>query len=101
MIEGLKIKVNSAELKAQIESRATYHSERAKWYERQIGNLRAGGVMPGELTSDPVSRLERSAKEHQEKAALFFFMAEHIIPNEEYILDEGDLSFIELYSRYF
>jgi hypothetical protein len=66
-----------------------------------VANLRAGGVRPEGLSNDPVSSLERSAKDHQEKAALSSFMAEHIIPDEEYILDEKDLACIELVSRYF
>jgi hypothetical protein len=101
MIEGLKIKVSSAELKSHIETRAAYHQERAVWYEGQVVNLRSGGVRPEAVSNDPASSLERSAKDHKEKAALFSFMADHIIPNEEYILSENDLSRIELVSRYF
>ena len=101
MIEGLKIKVTSQEIKEQLESRSKYHKERAKWYETQVSSLRSGGVRLEAVSNDPVTSLESSAKHHKEKAAFFSFMAEHIIPNEEYFLSENDLLRIEIVSRFF
>jgi hypothetical protein len=101
MIEGLKIKVSSAEVKSHLESRANYHGERADWYASQVANLRAGGVHAEDVSHDPVTGLEDRTKNHREKAALFTFMAEHVIPDEEYILAEEDLVRIELMTRHY
>lgn len=101
MIDGLKISVSSTELKTHIEGRAKYHAQRAEFYSDQAGNLKSGGLQLEAASNDPVGSLERSAKDHGEKAAFFSFLAEHIIPDERYILSENDLARIEIFSRYF
>lgn len=100
MIEGLRIEIKSAELATHLQMRATYHLERAKWYSGQVEALRSGGLRPEAVTNDPLSSLERSMKEHQERAAFFLFMADHLVPDETYRLTESDIGRLEFVARY-
>jgi hypothetical protein len=101
MIEGLKIEIPTAELRAHIEGRARHHRDNAEWYEGQSRNLRAGGLAESHVSNDPVSSLERSEQNHRDKAAFFSFLAEHLIAGETYLLMEDDLARLEFISRYF
>jgi hypothetical protein len=100
-IEGLKMEVQSSELREHLLKRAEHHAERRDFYVRQAGALHEGGVEEQQATNDPVTSLRTSAKSHGEREAFFRFMAEHIIPNERYVLSEQDLIRIEIVSRYF
>ena len=101
-IEGLKFEISYTELRSHIQSRGEYHKEQAKFYHTQAGSLREGGLQQIQFVSnDPVSSLENSEKTHMERAAFFFFMAEHLVPDSVYILSEQDLTRIELISKYF
>lgn len=101
MIEGLKISVPSDELKAHLQDRSDYHDERASFYKHQVRNLTEGGVDRSGATLDPVSSLEQQEKQHRNKQAFFKFLANHIIPKEDYLLTERELEAIEIFSRYF
>lgn len=100
-VEGLKITIGSEELKEHILERAKYHRDRAEFYDKQGASLEQGGLSSSLTSNDPVGSLKKSSEQHREKSAYYSFMAGHIIPNEEYILSEGDLSRLELASRYF
>lgn len=100
MIQGLQIEISSAELGEHLRQRAEYHKERAGWYGGQVDGLRSGGLRPEGVTNDPISSLERSMKEHKERAAFFLFMAEHLIPGETYRMTEVDFGRLELIARY-
>jgi hypothetical protein len=101
MIQGLQIDVSSTELKEHIQGRAKHHKEKAEWYEKQVRNLKEGGVTESMASNDPTSSLQRSAEEHRQKFGFFSFMADHIVPNETYRLTEHDLSRLEFVSRYY
>ena len=101
MIEGLKVSVSSDELKAHLQNRSIHHSGRASFYKQQVKHLTEGGVDRSGATMDPVSSLEQQEKKHKEKQAFFKFLADHIIPVEDYLLTERDLEAIEIFSRYF
>lgn len=101
MIEGLKIDVSSTELEEHLSKRVEYHTERAEFYGLQVQNLKAGGVGILAQSNDPVSSLEGSEKSHQDKAAFYRFMKDHVIPDETYRLTEQDLVRLEIVSRYF
>jgi len=101
MIEGLKIKITSDELRKHLQERSKYHLDKVTFYNGQVTALQDSGLSSNMTSNDPVGSLKSSAEKHQDKFALFTFMAEHVIPNEEYILSENDLSRIELASRYF
>jgi hypothetical protein len=101
MIEGLKIEISSAELTDHISARAEFHEGKAAFYDEQVSALKAGGVGAIAQSNDPVSSLQGSARQHMERSAFFRFMAEHLIPDETYRLDESDLGRLEIVSRYY
>ena len=53
------------------------------------------------VSNDPTRSLLNSAEEHTGRAGLFSVLAEHLIPNETYILGDHDLTRLELISRHF
>ena len=101
MIEGLKIDVPSDELIEHLKERADYHTEKSKFYTGQVEALRQGGVGASPVSNDPVTSLESSAKSHQDRAAFFNFLDEHVVLDETYRLSEQDLTRLEIVSRYF
>lgn len=100
MIEGLKFTIKSDELRLHLEARMKFHYDRANFYEGQISGLRAGGLEANMTSADPMGNLERSAKNHRNKAGYFAFMAEHVVPNEEYVLSQHELQSIEIDEKY-
>ena len=44
--------------------------------------------------------LKQDYERHNDRVVLFKFMAEHIIPNETFILDENDLRKLEVLPQY-
>ena len=102
MIEGVKIEVSSSELEDHLAERANHHHDKHEFYTKQVQSLKDGGIRdnPG-VSNDPIASLEHSAKSHKEKAGLFGFLVDHVIPNEVYRLSENDLTRLEIVSRYF
>ena len=80
--------------------RAEHHEERSRFYANQVESLRKGGARFANVTNDPISSLEGSAASHTRKASYFRFMAEHVIPDETYRLEESDLAKLELVAGY-
>lgn len=102
MIEGIKIDVTSEELKKHILNRASDHKVKAAGYTVKVNALAESGIEDQPGTSvDPIRQLRHKIKEHENKAAFFFFMAEHLVEDETYRLDEGDLSRLEIAALYF
>lgn len=101
MIEGLKIEIESTELRDHLDGRAAHHESKMRFYDEQVRNLKAGGVGAVQMTNDPVHSLENSAKQHRDRAAFFRFVSDHLIQNETYRLDESDLGRLEIASRYY
>jgi hypothetical protein len=100
VIEGVRIELSSEELRQTFVDRASWHYERAMFYEDQVDSLRRGGVNASGVTNDPVSSLENSARQHKDRQAYFTFLAAHLIPDETYRLSEQDLTRLELLARY-
>ena len=100
MITGLKLDFTVDELKAQLDERITYHQNKANWYREKVVGLRDGGIRPEAVTNDPVSSLEHSGLNHQQKADFFDVIRLHLVPGETYRLDENDLARLEFISRY-
>lgn len=117
MIEGLKIKVTSAELKDHLIKRSGYHKERGQRKASELPGLReafekikAGGGAPqsisrmskGNYHSDPqdaIEDLEKDIQDHFNKSLVFLFFAEHLF-DEDYVLREDDLFRLEILKRY-
>ena len=107
-IQGLKLSMTSDELKTTMLKRIEYHQEKADWLGTEMKRLgpelakfaddaQAQGKFG---TSNRIGGVEDNFKaefaRHTDKVTLFRFMAEHVIPNETYILDENDLRKLEV-----
>ena len=102
MIEGILIDVPADELKDHINGRALAHTSKAKAYQEKVDALSGAGVTLDLRTSvDPIRDLEHKVREHEDKAAFFLFMAEHLVMDEVYRLSESDLARLEIAARYF
>lgn len=111
MIEGLKIRMSSSELKSHCQARANYHATRAQEKAEHLPEIKkslesirghasptnvANMVKSGyHLADDPVKELERDITEHQNKSLVFTFFSEHLF-DEDYTLKEDDLIRLEI-----
>ena len=114
MIEGLKLKVTSAELKTHCSSRSSYHSTRANEkadklpeIRKSLETIRGSAATTMSMMSkggyhldpdDPVKDLERDIEDHRNKSLVFGFFAEHLF-DEDYTLREDDLVRLEILKR--
>lgn len=73
MIQGVRIDVKGEELLAQIGARITHHQSKAQAH-KQV----------------------RRKREHEELAAALTFVRDHLVPDETYRLDDGDLHLLDL-----
>lgn len=93
MIEGLKVTVNGTELRELCIKRATHHRERAKVYESQRASMEENEIEGMAYSNgDPKKVLKDKWTEHKSEAAELEFISEHLIPNEQYLLDAPALS---------
>jgi hypothetical protein len=95
LIEGFKIDVPGAEMRAHLNKRAVYHREKADAYTLQADGVAALKPASGQ-SNDPVANLQQSASQHHQKYALFSFMAEHVVPDTTYRMSERDLVYTEI-----
>lgn len=101
MIEGIRIDVPAEELKEHILDRAKDHTDKAISYQRKVKVLEEADLARTHTSLDPIGDLDRKVKEHQDKAAYFLFMAEHLVMDETYRLDQSELARLEIAARYF
>ena len=107
VIEGLKVTVSGQEVAQLATKQAEFHAARAAFYAKQI-ELYAGVQegSPGiQYTShqDPKAAAQQKHTEHQEKVDHLSFIAAHIKPEAEYLLDNAALSTLGVFkgSRFF
>ena len=101
-IEGIKISMTTEKLRAHLQKRIEHHKGKAVFYTDQVKKLRENGVSENQgVSNDPTRSLQNSAEDHTGRAGLFSVLAEHLIPNETYILGDHDLTRLELISRHF
>jgi hypothetical protein len=101
-VEGIKIAMTTEKLLSHLQKRIDYHKTKSAFYKEQVEKLREGGVKENMgVSNDPTRSLLNSAEEHTGRADLFSVLAEHLIPNETYILGDHDLTRLELISRHF
>ena len=100
MIEGIKIDVPTADLRAHLEERAEHHRSKSEAYLAQADATEK--LMDGVQgqTNDPRAGLRSSARDHAQKAALFAFTAKYLVADETYRLSEQDLMRIEVIARW-
>lgn len=102
MIEGIKIDMQYADLKAHVEARAEFHRTKAAWYRSNVENLRSGGVEPAfNVSNDPASSLKRSEESHEQKCAYFQIISKYLIEGETYRLSESDLVRLEFAANFY
>lgn len=96
IIQGLRFLVGYNELEAHLLSRVTVHKEKAEAYRSRIKNLHLAGEQQNDTISmDPIATMKNNAERHDDKAAHFQFMAEHLELGAKYQLSEHDLRTIE------
>ncbi len=100
MIEGLWIEMSSDKLRSLFNFRVGYHSDKAAWYKKQADTL-SEQVEATNASNNPTQSLRASQKSHEDKAGFFRILADNIIPNETYRLNEQNCIRIELYAQYF
>lgn len=92
MIEGLKVTVNGAELVLLCKDRALFHLGRAEKYQLQIMSMKQNAIEGMNYTNgDPVKALQDKCSCHESEALELQFIAEHLIPTEQYLLGRDDL----------
>lgn len=118
MIEGLKLRVTSAEIRKHCLERAEYHTKRAGDKEVELpaikdafDKIKAGGTTAVQVLahmnksgyhSDPtdvIDSLEKDIKDHRNKTLVFKFFGEHLF-DEDYTLMETDLQRLEIVARW-
>ena len=101
-IEGIKIAMTTDKLRTHLQKRIEFHKGKSVFYAEQVKKLRENGVAENQnVSNDPTRSLQNSSEEHTGRAGLFTVLAEHLIPNETYILGDHDLTRLELISRHF
>ena len=101
MIEGIKIDIESEELKTHLLDKVKFHQDKTVHYETQVSALEKDKADLAGGSNNPVSSLQESAKKHKAVGEFFQFMADHIVPNETYRLQADDLRRLEIVSYYF
>jgi hypothetical protein len=99
MITGLHIDISSDELKELLLGRQKYHQNKVTAYEKQLDVMKKAEALLDEEREDigkvsnrtPAESLESSLKKHANQVVYFTFMADHVVPNETYRLNESDL----------
>jgi hypothetical protein len=92
--------------------RIKFHEEKAKWADGEAKRLEPeaekfrdqaqsmGKTGRSNNVTSALSNFKNEYQRHNDKVTLFTFMADHIIPNETYILDENDLRKLEVLPQY-
>ncbi len=114
IIKGLLYHYSTEQLAKQMRDRADYHDDRALQKEQALPELKKAVETvkaSAEFTnvarmskisssyqfdSDQVESLENDIRDHRNKALVFRTLAEHLVPNATYELDENALRRLEI-----
>lgn len=99
MIQGLQIELTSNELRTHLSRKAADHAKKADAYATQYLEVKKLQPAEGGMTNDPAQSLAMSRDMHAKKSNYYAFLAEKLIPNETYRLQEHDLERLEWFSR--
>lgn len=109
-IQGLKMQMSSEELKATCLKRAEYHQNKANALQAKAKELEPlfegfnnDAEAQGKYTSgnrDVLQSLNSAYQHHTDRAMVFRFYVEHIVPDATYILNEQDLRTLEVMARW-
>ena len=93
MIEGLKVTIPAADLRALCVKAADHHRDRAATYAGQIDNLRSAQVEGMNYTNgNPIESLTARHEQHVAEEAELRFVARYLKDGEDYLLDRADLA---------
>jgi len=109
-IEGIKLQLPTEKLKKLLEGRVEYHTTKAKFFKEKAKELKPTmeefeeeAEEIGKFSNsnrhgmdDPVENFAKRGKHHTDRATYFKFLADNLIPNETYILQEHDLQRLEI-----
>lgn len=99
-VKGLKYQLSTEQLKIHLMGRVEHHKKKAEWYKDKLGTLRQGldreESRMSSMNSNPIEEFEKKIKKHENLVSSLTFMADHLIPSENYILDDDDLRKIEV-----
>ena len=129
IVEGIRLQITYESLKAHLVKRAKYHEQRGKhWLKKaeeaveafnktakeriqfetdlqeEEEGLGGGGKFSSNYvrqSTDPGSNEMGIARTHRNKYVYFMFIADHLIEDRMYELQETDLTRLELASNYF
>jgi hypothetical protein len=90
MIEGLKVTIGTAELQLLCMTQAQCHVNRAEDYRKNLATLEALNV--ANTSNRPGDEAKEKIKRYEAQAAELDFIAMHLVPNEQYLLDSSDLA---------
>lgn len=100
MIEGLKVTVAGTELRELCIKRAEHHRERSKVYAGQIVSMEQNEIEGMNYSNgDPKQTLGDKKREHDAEASELDFIAEHLQPTEQYLLNSDALHKLGIATR--
>lgn len=92
MIHGLKVVVQSVELKELCLARANHHRDRAFAYSEQIKSMESNKIEGMAYTNgNPIQSLKDRRAKHENEASELLFIANHLVGDESYMLEHSDL----------
>ncbi len=93
MIQGLKVTVNTEELRELCAARAEHHRERAQAYAEQVASFEAAQLETRSnfTGKNPREALRDKQREHLDNANELDFIGTHLKVGEEYMLEREDL----------
>jgi hypothetical protein len=94
MIDGLKLIMPGTELRNRVTARIQWHESRVAHFEREL--KRTAGDETEDILPVPEHILELKRDDHLDQVEILTLIREHVIPEEVYRLDEGDLRFAGL-----
>ncbi len=102
MIEGLKVRISSQDLRDLLSVRVMHHTERAAFYRESMERFVAGtqgDAMPQMTGGNPIDGMRTKEGEHTNLAAQFKFIHDHIVTDDFYQLSDDDLFKLEILKR--
>lgn len=96
MITGLKLQITTGQLRDHLLERIAFHVSRRDFYEAKAGEMEEAGERPQNITNDPVKSMKDRAEHHAGRVRAFQVWEKYLIPDEVYVLDNNDLSRLEM-----
>jgi hypothetical protein len=93
MIEGLKVTIATKELRELCLKQAEFHAQRQVTYAENAKNLEDAEIEGMNYSGgDPKKALRDKETQHANSAAELRFIADHLAPDETYLLDGSALT---------